>query len=396
MLCSATVSNTPAAPPTGTVKYSLTVIGECGSGKSALTIRFAHGEFLTLYDPIIEDYFQKQCLIDKEIALLEILDTAMQEEWGMPRRHYSTGEGVLLVYSITSRDSFNALRAHHHELLSVRGNDIFSAIVVGNKSDLEEQRRVSVNDGRELATQLGNYKFMETSALSGRNVDEAFTTLAREVRRRNKVRNSVSESQLVREYRLVVAGGGGVGKSALTVQFVRGHFLDFYDPTIEDSYQKQCLIDEELAMLDVLDTAGQEEFAAMREQYIRSGEGFLLVYSITSRDSFDELKRYYRQIQRVKDQDVCPAILVGNKSDLEFERQVSVNEGRELAKRFGGCRFIETSARLRLNVDEAFMGLVREIRRRYSKPAGGSLDAKPLPASPREYMNCCGGGCVIL
>lgn len=90
-----------------------------------------------------------------------------------------------------------------------------------------------------------------------------------------------------------------------------------------DSYRKQCVIDEEVALLDVLDTAGQEEYSAMREQYMRTGEGFLLVYSITSRQSFDEILVFQQQILRVKDKDYFPIIVVGNKCDLEGERQVS-------------------------------------------------------------------------
>lgn len=69
------------------------------------------------------------------------------------------------------------------------------------------------------------------------------------------------QSTFLREYKLVVVGGGGVGKSALTIQFIQSHFVDEYDPTIEDSYRKQCVIDEEVALLDVLDTAGQEEYS---------------------------------------------------------------------------------------------------------------------------------------
>ena len=90
-----------------------------------------------------------------------------------------------------------------------------------------------------------------------------------------------------------------------------------------DSYRKQCMIDEEVALLDVLDTAGQEEYSAMREQYMRTGEGFLLVYSITSRQSFEEIVTFQQQILRVKDRDYFPIIVVGNKCDLESERQVA-------------------------------------------------------------------------
>lgn len=165
----------------------------------------------------------------------------------------------------------------------------------------------------------------------------------------------------MREYKLVVVGGGGVGKSALTVQLIQSHFLDEYDPTIEDSYRKQTTIDNEQVMLDILDTAGQEEFNAMREQYMRSGEGFLLVYAINSRSSLEELLSFNEQIHRVKDSDEVPIMVVGNKSDLEMERQVSYEEGLSLADSFN-CPFIETSAKQRINVEEAFYGLVRQIR----------------------------------
>lgn len=90
-----------------------------------------------------------------------------------------------------------------------------------------------------------------------------------------------------------------------------------------DSYRKQCDIDDEVALLDVLDTAGQEEYSAMREQYMRTGEGFLLVYDITSRQSFEEITTFQQQILRVKDKDYFPMVVVGNKCDLEGEREVS-------------------------------------------------------------------------
>lgn len=78
-----------------------------------------------------------------------------------------------------------------------------------------------------------------------------------------------------------------------------------------------------MALLDVLDTAGQEEYSAMREQYMRTGEGFLLVYSINSRQSFEEISTFQQQILRVKDKDYFPIIIVGNKCDLDTERVVS-------------------------------------------------------------------------
>ena len=161
-----------------------------------------------------------------------------------------------------------------------------------------------------------------------------------------------------------------------------------------DSYRKQCEIDGEVALLDVLDTAGQEEYSAMREQYMRTGEGFLLVYSITSRQSFEEIMTFQQQILRVKDKDYFPIILVGNKCDLEGEREVSqagarvhlplkgsptdieLTEGAQAARDFG-CPFLETSAKSRQNVEKAFYDTVREIRRfnrELGNPVGGKKE----------------------
>jgi len=168
--------------------------------------------------------------------------------------------------------------------------------------------------------------------------------------------------ELEKQFKLVVVGGGGVGKSALTIQFIQSHFVSDYDPTIEDSYRKQCVIDERVAHLDILDTAGQEEFSAMREQYMRNGEGFLLVFSVTDRSSFDEINKFYNQILRVKDRTEFPMILAGNKSDLEYERTISTSEGQELARQLK-IQYLETSAKQRTNVDQAFYDLVRAIRK---------------------------------
>ena len=135
----------------------------------------------------------------------------------------------------------------------------------------------------------------------------------------------------MREYKLVVLGAGGVGKSCLTVQFVQGVYLDTYDPTIEDSYRKTIEIDNKVFDLEILDTAGIAQFTAMRELYIKSGMGFLLVYSVTDRQSLEELMELREQVLRIKDSDRVPMVLIGNKADLINERVISVEEGIEVS-----------------------------------------------------------------
>ena len=120
-------------------------------------------------------------------------------------------------------------------------------------------------------------------------------------------------------------------------------------------------IDEETCLLDLLDTAGQEEYSAMRDQYMQGGEGFLIVFAINSRDSFDEVTTFRDQILRVKDADKVPMVICGNKCDLDNEREVSKTEGEDLAKSFG-VPFFECSALSRINIEESFYQLVREIK----------------------------------
>lgn len=78
-------------------------------------------------------------------------------------------------------------------------------------------------------------------------------------------------------------------------------FVEDYDPTIEDSYIQHVEVDRQVCVLDVLDTAGQEEFSALREQYMRKGDGFLIVYSVIDPNSFKNIRQFYNQILRVKD-----------------------------------------------------------------------------------------------
>lgn len=104
-------------------------------------------------------------------------------------------------------------------------------------------------------------------------------------------------------------------------------------------------------MLEILDTAGTEQFTAMRDLYMKNGQGFILVYSITAQSTFNDLQDLREQILRVKDTDDVPMVLVGNKCDLEDERVVGKELGKSLAGQFN-CAFMETSAKAKVNVNE--------------------------------------------
>eukprot|EP00486_Rosalina_sp_Unknown_P014913 CAMPEP_0201596132 /NCGR_PEP_ID=MMETSP0190_2-20130828/192905_1 /ASSEMBLY_ACC=CAM_ASM_000263 /TAXON_ID=37353 /ORGANISM="Rosalina sp." /LENGTH=264 /DNA_ID=CAMNT_0048056357 /DNA_START=455 /DNA_END=1249 /DNA_ORIENTATION=- len=214
---------------------------------------------------------------------------------------------------------------------------------------------------------------------------------------------------------LCVMGAGAVGKSALTLRFIQGKFVQNYDPTIEDAYRKQIDLDGNYGIiLDILDTAGQEDFECLRTQWMKNKDGFILVFSITQKTSFNQLKEFYDGICEVyDDNNVPPIILAGNKVDLDpnhpafidpereaeleaqqqdnedddepkkngrrnkrvkdysdsddeveeekRERQVSYDEAMAFARKIGAAHYVETSAKSGYNVEHMVGKMVRHL-----------------------------------
>ncbi|XP_052769779.1 circularly permutated Ras protein 1-like [Mya arenaria] len=167
---------------------------------------------------------------DGETCLLDILDTAGQEEYSALRDQYTrTGDCFLLIYSVTDTTSFQQVEALYDFLKRVKDTEQLAAVLIGNKTDLEADRKITTQEGADLATRLG-VPFIETSAKTGDNIIKAFETLIRQTPRHGM------------EYKVVILGSGGVGKSSVTIRYVSNDFVDSYDPTIEDSYRKYVRI----------------------------------------------------------------------------------------------------------------------------------------------------------
>ncbi len=119
--------------------------------------------------------------------------------------------------------------------------------------------------------------------------------------------------------------------------------------------------------MDILDTAGQQEFRDMRmdqtERNYRKHHEFILMFSITDRQTFDEIESLYLEVLRAKDKENVPVVIIGQKCDLSDERVVSNKEGKELAQRLGNKLYIEASSKIRKNIDESIHALVRELRK---------------------------------
>ncbi|KAJ5661621.1 hypothetical protein N7523_003093 [Penicillium sp. IBT 18751x] len=165
-----------------------------------------------------------------------------------------------------------------------------------------------------------------------------------------------------KQRKIAIVGSRSVGKSSLTVRFVEHHFVESYYPTIENTFSRIIKYNGQDYATEIVDTAGQDEYSILNSKHFIGIHGYVIVYSVTSRQSFE------------MGADEVPLVIVGNKSDLKPEqRQVSLDEGRQLAEEVK-CAFTEASAFLDFNVSRAFDLMIGEIEKSQnpSEPTGGN------------------------
>ena len=177
------------------------------------------------------------------------------------------------------------------------------------------------------------------------------------------------------DVKLVILGKSLVGKSALTYRFINDQFPKEHDTTIEDQYKINMTIDGYNCLLEILDTAGQDDYQSMLETWINFGSGFLLVYAIDDVESFAEAKKKYDKLVYIKGEDAFSCILVGNKCDLGDDlRKVPTNEAEEFANS-KGIPFVESSALNKINVKESFTKVVHDLlQKTQEKKKAGALE----------------------
>lgn len=180
------------------------------------------------------------------------------------------------------------------------------------------------------------------------------------------------------DYRVAVFGAGGVGKSSITQRFVKGTFNDSYVPTIEDTYRQVISCNQKnVCTLQITDTTGSHQFPAMQRLSVSKGNAFILVYSITSMQSLEELGPIILMLKEVKGSAIVevPIMLVGNKKDEESKREVSTSLGTKLSSQWG-TGFIETSAKNNENISELFQQLLAREKKRQLALTMEDPDAK--------------------
>ncbi|KAJ3284003.1 GTP-binding protein [Borealophlyctis nickersoniae] len=172
--------------------------------------------------------------------------------------------------------------------------------------------------------------------------------------------------------KVAVLGSRAVGKSSLTVQFVENHFAETYYPTIENTFTKILRYRNQEYACEIYDTAGQDEYSILNSKHAIGIHGYVLVYSVASRQSFEMVRIIRDKILNYTGIDWVPIVVVGNKTDLQAQRQVAFEEGQQLAQEWK-CAFVEASAKLNSNISKVFELMLGEIE----KQGGDSGEQKP-------------------
>jgi Ras-related protein Rab-1A len=194
-------------------------------------------------------------------------------------------------------------------------------------------------------------------------------------------------------FKLLLIGDSGVGKSCLLLRFADNTYTDSYISTIGVDFKIRTLeIDGKTVKLQIWDTAGQERFRTITSSYYRGAHGIIVVYDVTDKVSFNNVKQWLGEIDRYACQSVNK-LLVGNKADLVEKKVVEYNEAKQFADSLG-ISFLETSAKSAQNVEEAFLTMTKQIKERVSRShdvqkPGGGVDISKNSQQIKTKKKCC-------
>ncbi|CAH1794637.1 unnamed protein product [Owenia fusiformis] len=190
--------------------------------------------------------------------------------------------------------------------------------------------------------------------------------------------------------KVMLIGDSGVGKTCLLVRFKDGAFLSgsFISTVGIDFRNKVVNVDGTKVKLQIWDTAGQERFRSITRAYYRDAQALLLLYDVTTKASFDNIRAWLAEINEYAQDDVV-IMLLGNKSDMTNERVIRREDGERLAKEYGVC-FMETSAKTGLNVDLAFMAIARDLKsKKTRKPNEEKFNVAEFVDNEKQKAGCC-------
>ncbi|XP_033745452.1 ras-related protein Rab-37-like isoform X6 [Pecten maximus] len=188
----------------------------------------------------------------------------------------------------------------------------------------------------------------------------------------------------------ILVGDSGVGKTSLLVQFDQGRFQQgSFSATVGIGFTNKVVdVDGTKVKLQIWDTAGQERFRSVTHAYYRDAHALLLLYDVTNKSSFDNIRAWLGEINEYAQEDVV-IMLLGNKSDSTADRVIRTEDGEKLAREYG-VAFMETSAKTGMNVDLAFMAVARDLKmKKTRKPTEPKFNVADYVNQEKKTGGCC-------
>ena len=308
--------------------YKILLLGDSSVGKTCFLMRYTDNTYQEIHMSTIgiDNKFKDVELEDGKKVKIQIWDTAGQDRFrSITRNYYKGANGIVLIFDVTNKKSYENVKNWVKQIKEEVSSRV-TIILVANKIDDVNHRIVTKEEGEKIANECG-LMFFECSAKTGENIEHAFNELVKKT---------------VENYSKVGQGG--------------------------EKLKNVQLDDGKIVKIQIWDTAGQDRFRSITKNYYKGAHGILLIYDVTSRKTYDNIKNWVTQIKEEVSEKVT-IILVGNKIDDEKKRKVSTEEGEKMAKECG-LSFYETSAKSGINIDSTFNELVTKTVEKYSKVDG--------------------------
>ncbi|KAJ5070770.1 ras-related protein rabd2a-like [Anaeramoeba ignava] len=314
--------------------FKILLLGDTGVGKSCLILRYTDGTYTDAFISTIGiDFKIKRFELNEKQFKLQIWDPSGSERFRtITRGYYRGAHGIILIYDVTNQNSFDNLKTWIKEIQEKASDDV-NVMLIGTKSDLVSQRVIDTETGKKLAEQLG-YSFFETSSKENINIDEAFESLTNQIYQR--IKQIPQQKPIPTPIKKVEEkkgfGDHGVGKSSLSLRYFEDKFQDSYISTIGVDFKLKTIeMNEKIFKFLVWDYQPTERFRPIPSSYYRGAHGIMILYDTTNQQSFDNIKKWIKQIQDYAKNDVN-IILIGTKIDLVSQKVIDTETGEKLAE----------------------------------------------------------------
>ncbi|KAK3093654.1 hypothetical protein FSP39_018529 [Pinctada imbricata] len=293
--------------------------------------------------------------IDGKSVRLQIWDTAGQDRFKcITTSYYRNANGIMIVYDVTDKESYQNIKKWVKDVDDYSNERVYK-VLIGNKADLENKRAIQYSQAKSFADEMG-VPFLETSAKTSSNVNQAFISMASDIK--SRVDQMGSNDRLRKD--------------------------DFNDDVFTEAF---------IATIGVAfwDTAGQDRFKCITTAYYRNANGIMIVYDVTDKESYQNIMKWVKDVDDYSNERVYK-VLVGNKADLENKRAIQYSQAKSFADEMG-VPFLETSAKTSSNVDQAFIFMASDIKSRVDQMGSNDRLRKDdinvkFPTTKQVKQNC--------